>query len=130
MTDPIADMITRIRNGQRAFLSFVHSPSSKLRLSILASLESEGYIKGFKQVKDKSGKDSIKIELKYHDGQAVISKIDKLSKPGRRIYSSIASLKKYYNGLGVVIISTSKGVMTDHEARMNNLGGELICSVF
>lgn len=130
MTDPISDMLTRIRNGQRAFLSFVNSPSSKLRLSVLESLKSEGFIKDYKTSKDDTGKVNIKIELKYYKGKPVISKLAKMSKPGRRVYSSISSMPKYSNGLGVIIVSTSKGVMTDFEARQKNLGGELICSVF
>jgi small subunit ribosomal protein S8 len=129
MTDPIADMITRIRNGQQAKLFAVESPFSGLRQSILEVLKREGYIRDFTKVEE-NNKAVLKIELKYLNGTPVISKIKKISKPGLRIYSSISDLKKVFNGLGISIISTSKGVLSDHEARQLNVGGEVLVEVF
>ncbi|MCE3232118.1 MAG: rpsH [Rickettsiaceae bacterium] len=129
MTDPLADMLTRIRNGQQAKLFAVDSPCSTLRESVLEVLKREGYIKDFKKVVD-GKKASLKIELKYLDGEAVIKEIGRISKPGRRVYSKLADLKKVYNGLGVLIISTPKGVLSDYEARQQNVGGEELCYVF
>lgn len=135
MTDTLGDMLTRIRNGQMARLVTVSSPSSKLRVGVLEVLKREGYIAGFnEESEDDSGNSSsfkkLSIELKYVEGQSVIREIKKISKPGRRVYSSIEDLKKYYNGLGIAILSTSKGIMSDYEARLQNVGGEILCSVF
>lgn len=130
MTDPLADMLTRIRNGQQAKLYTVDSPFSGLRASVLEVLKREGYIRDFKKIEDKDGKPSLKIELKYLDGEAVIKNLDKASKPGRRVYSKISDLQKVYNGLGISILTTSKGVLSDHEARQQNVGGEVLCYVF
>ncbi len=130
MTDPLADMLTRIRNGQQAKLYSVESPYSDLRFSVLEVLKSEGYITDFEKVDGKDGHPAISIVLKYHEGKGVISVLKKISKPGRRVYSKIKDLQQFYNGLGVVILSTSKGVMADHEARKENLGGEVLCNVF
>lgn len=130
MTDPIADMITRIRNGQQSRLSYVSAPFSKLRLGVLEVLKSEGYIRSFEKVSNNDGWPSLKIELKYLYGEPVIKKISKVSKSGKRHYSSIGDLPKYYNGLGIFIVSTSKGIMSDYEAKVQNVGGEVLCSVF
>jgi small subunit ribosomal protein S8 len=130
MTDTLADMLTRIRNGQSANLFTVTSPYSKLRENVLDVLKREGYIRDYHKIANDNNKAELKIELKYVDGVAVIKEISKISKPGRRQYSKIADLKKFYNGLGIAILSTPKGVMSDYEARQNNVGGEVLCSVF
>lgn len=131
MTDPLADMLTRIRNGQNARLSVVSSPYSKLRADVLEALKEEGYIRGYTQVANDNGaKPELKIELKYINGVPVIKELKRISKPGRRCYSQISSLEKYYNGLGVVILTTPKGVMSDYKARLNNVGGEVLFCVF
>lgn len=130
MNDPIADMITRIRNGQRAFLPKVTAPSSKKLASICDALQREGYIRGY-NVKDiGSNKKELHIELKYFEGQPVIKEIKRVSKCGRRRYSSMEAMPKVRNGLGVNILSTSKGVLSDFEARQQHVGGEILCSVF
>ena len=129
MTDTLADMLTRIRNGQNANLFTVTSPYSKLRENVLDVLKREGYIRDYQKLAN-DNKPELKIELKYMDGIAVIKEINKVSKPGRRQYSKIADLPKYFNGLGIAILSTPKGVMSDYEARQNNVGGEVLCTVF
>lgn len=130
MTDSLADMLTRIRNGQRAKLAYVTSPLSKLRISVLEVLKKEGYIREYSTEIGADNKQQLKIELKYVEGQPVIREITRVSKPGRRIYSPIEALQKFYNGLGVAIVSTSKGVMSDYDARLANVGGEVLCVVF
>jgi small subunit ribosomal protein S8 len=130
MSDPLGDMLTRIRNGQRARLSDVDSPASRLRAHVLDVLKREGYIRGYTQRESSNGQVELKIELKYHDGDPVIQKILRISKPGRRVYASIKSLPKVYNGLGISILSTPRGVMSDGEARAANVGGEVLCEVF
>ncbi len=130
MSDPLGDMLTRIRNGQRASKSDVLSPASKLRGNVLEVLKREGYIRGFKQSELKPGIREIKIELKYHDGAPVIREIRRVSKPGRRVYSKIRDLPRVYNGLGISILSTPQGVLSDSEARAANVGGEVLCMVF
>ncbi len=130
LTDPIADMLTRIRNGQMSKLVHVNCPSSKMKLRVLDVLAREGYIRGYKVEKISECKSEIKIELKYISGSPVIKKITKISKPGRRVYTKLEDMKKISNGLGIAIVSTSKGVLSDHEARSINVGGEVICSVF
>ncbi|MEE2968769.1 MAG: 30S ribosomal protein S8 [Pseudomonadota bacterium] len=130
MSDPLGDMLTRIRNGQRASKSDVLSPASKLRGNVLEVLKREGYIRGFKQSELKPGISEIKIELKYHDGAPVIREIRRVSKPGRRVYSKIRDLPRVYNGLGISILSTPQGVLSDSEARAANVGGEVLCMVF
>ncbi|WP_138379512.1 30S ribosomal protein S8 [Luteithermobacter gelatinilyticus] len=130
MNDPLADMLTRIRNGQRANKKVVSSPASKMRQRILDVLEREGYIRGYTRTGDETGKPEITIELKYHEGQPVIQEIRRVSKPGRRVYSSVADLPRVRNGLGISIVSTPKGVLSDAEARAENVGGEIICTVF
>jgi small subunit ribosomal protein S8 len=130
MTDPIGDMLTRIRNGQRAKKAQVNSPASKLRARLLDVLQREGYIRGYTKFEMDSGKPELQIELKYHEGEPVIREISRVSKPGRRVYSSIKDLPTIYNGLGISILSTPQGVMSDSEARLANVGGEVLCRVF
>ena len=130
MTDPIGDMLTRIRNGQRAKKAQVNSPASKLRARLLDVLQREGYIRGYTKFEMDSGKPELQIELKYHEGEPVIREISRVSKPGRRVYSSIKDLPTFYNGLGISILSTPQGVMSDSEARLANVGGEVLCRVF
>ena len=130
LSDPLGDLLTRIRNGQRAGHATVSSPASKLRANVLAVLKREGYIRDF-QVKDlDDGKANLDIELKYYEGEGVIRTIQRVSKPGRRVYSKIDDLKPVRNGLGIAILSTPSGVMSDHEARQRNVGGEVLCQVF
>ena len=128
--DPIGDMLTRIRNGQMRSLSSVLIPSSNFRKNILEILKKEGYIKDFFIEKSENNKISLKINLKYYEGDPVIKEIKRISKPGRRVYSRATSIPKVMNGLGLAILSTPKGVMSDAEARKNNVGGEIICRVF
>lgn len=130
MTDPIGDLLTRIRNGQRASKSAVTSPSSKLRVNVLDVLKREGYIRGYQTEQIRPGINQVRIELKYHEGAPVIRHIQRVSKPGRRVYSKIRDLPRVYNGLGISILSTPNGVMSDSEARAANVGGEVICDVF
>mgnify|MGYP000741757326 CR=1 FL=1 len=127
-TDPIADMLTRIRNGQKSKLLSVSMPLSKLKLAVLNVLKAEGFIADFKGQADTR---SIEVSLKYSRlGDPGIREIHKVSKPGRRVYSGPSSLKEYYNNMGIYILSTSKGVISDREARKLNVGGEVICKVF
>ena len=129
LIDPIGDMFTRIRNGQMRNLDTIVAPHSKFRINILEILKIEGYINNY-YVDKKDNKQSLKIDLKYYEGLPVIKEIKRISKPGRRVYSRALSIPKIQNGLGLAILSTSKGVMSDAEARKNNLGGEIICRVF
>jgi small subunit ribosomal protein S8 len=130
MSDPLGDLLTRIRNGQRARKSSVSSPSSRLRTNVLEVLKREGYIRDFAWQEVSPGINELRIELKYHEGKPVIREISRVSKPGRRVYSKIKDLPKVYNGLGISILSTPKGVMSDNEARAANLCGEVLCRVF
>jgi len=130
MSDPLGDMLTRIRNGQRARQAVVASPASKFRANVLEVLKREGYIRGFTSEHVRSGVAEIKIELKYVDGEPVIREIARVSKPGRRIYSGIVDLPRFYNGLGIAILSTPRGVMSENEARAEKVGGEVLCQVF
>ena len=130
LTDLLADTLTRIRNGQSAKLAFVLAPLSKLGVAVLEVLKKEGYIRDYSSEEIRPNVSMTKIELKYLHNIPAIKKIDRVSKPGRRVYSSIGKLNKYYNGLGVYILSTSRGVMSDHEARAANIGGEILCRVF
>jgi len=129
INDPLGDLLTRIRNAQMRSKSKVSSPSSKLRESVLEVLKSEGYIRGYAVV-ERAGRSEIEIELKYFDGEPVIREIERISKPGRRVYTSVRNLPRINNGLGVAIVSTPKGVMADHAARDANVGGEILCTVF
>lgn len=128
MTDPLGDMLSRIRNAQRAGMSNVQCPASKLRANVLDVLKREGYIRDYSSSGD--GSVELKIELKYHEGAPVIREISRISKPGRRVYSKIADLPRVYNGLGISILSTPRGVMSDSEARAANVGGEVLCRVY
>lgn len=130
MTDPIANMIAALKNGQLAEKSSISVPSSKLKKSILKVLADEGYVANFEDAKDENGHPVIKINLKYHEGQPVIRQIKRISKPGRRVYAQIGKMPNVHNGLGIIIVSTSKGVMSDFDARQAKIGGELLCSVF
>jgi small subunit ribosomal protein S8 len=129
MTDPLGDLLSRIRNAQMRNKSKVSSPSSRLRESVLEVLKNEGYIRGF-SVTEREGRSELEIELKYFDGAPVIREIERVSKPGRRVYTSVKNLPRINNGLGVAIVSTPKGVMADHDARDANVGGEILCTVF
>ena len=129
MSDPLGDLLTRIRNGQRARKPNVSSPASKLRANVLEVLKREGYIRHYTVDQSNVG-GSITIELKYHEGSPVIREIHRISKPGRRVYSKIADLPRYYNGLGISILSTPRGVMSENDARSANVGGEVLCRVF
>ena len=128
--DPIGDMLTRIRNAQMRSLSSVKIPASKVRAKILEVLKKEGYISDYKLSNDKKEKNSLNVDLKYDNGNPVIKEIKRVSKPGRRIYAKADSIPTIQNGLGVAIVSTSKGIMSDNEARNQNIGGEIICRVF
>ena len=129
LTDPIGDMIARIKNAQVRNHKKVDLPSSKFKIKILDILKAEGFIIDYK-ISDENNKSTIKVDLKYHSGNPVISTFQRVSKPGRRIFSSAESLPKINNGLGIAIVSTPKGVMTDIDARKQRLGGEIICKVF
>lgn len=130
MTDPIGDMLTRIRNAQMRNKTSVIAPASKLRERVLQVLVDEGYIRGFSRTDLGDGKGEITIELKYFDGSPVIRRLERVSKPGRRVYASVRNIPTVNNGLGVSILSTPKGVMADHQAREENVGGEVLCQVF
>ena len=130
MSDTLGDMLTRIRNGQTANKSVVDAPASRFRGNVLDVLKREGYIRNFSKVEKRPGINEFKIELKYYDGKPVISEIKRVSTPGRRVYSSIDDLPKTYNGLGISILSTPRGVMSDNEARAAHVGGEVLCQVF
>jgi small subunit ribosomal protein S8 len=130
MSDPLGDMLTRIRNAQRAHKNVVRTPASKIRSNVLEVLQREGYIRGYTREEVRPGVSELAIELKYVDGEPVIREIDRVSKPGRRVYSRISDLPRIYNGLGIAILSTPRGVMSDNEARAANVGGEVLCRVF
>ena len=129
-SDPIGDMLTRIRNGQKARKSAVVAPASVLRENVLEVLKQEGYIRGYSRESLSEGIAQIKIELKYYENEPVIHTIDRVSKPGRRVYAKIRDLKPITNGLGTVILSTPRGVLSDGKARELNVGGEVLCNVF
>ena len=130
MTDPLGDLMTRIRNAQTRGRTSVKTPASSLRKRVLDVLQAEGYIRGYSQAEFATGKNEFEIELKYSDGEPVIREIQRVSKPGRRVYSSVKNIPTIHNGLGISILSTPKGVMADHEARDQNVGGEVLCRVF
>jgi small subunit ribosomal protein S8 len=130
MSDPLGDMLTRIRNGQMASKSAIKAPASKLRANVLEVLRREGYIRGFETVDLGGGKSELSIELKYHNGEPVIRELRRVSKPGRRIYKGVNDLPSVYNGLGIAIVSTPRGVLSDAEAREARVGGEVLCTVF
>ncbi len=130
MTDPLGDMLTRIRNAQMRHKTMVTTPASKMRARVLDVLQEEGFIRGYAEVEYGDGRAQFEIELKYFEGEPVIKELKRVSKPGRRVYSSVKSLPTVANGLGVAILSTPKGVMSDSRARDENVGGEVLCSVF
>ena len=130
MNDPLGDMLTRIRNAQMRRKGKVMTPGSRLRAPVLEVLQQEGYIRGYSQTEFGNGRTEFEIELKYHEGQPVIRQIERVSKPGRRVYSAVDAMPRVANGLGITIISTPKGVMADHSAREQNVGGEVLCRVF
>jgi small subunit ribosomal protein S8 len=130
MTDPLGDMLTRIRNAQMRKSSKVSTPGSSLRKHVLDVLQSEGYIRGYSQTDFDNGRSEFEIELKYYDGEPVIRDVERVSRPGRRVYVSVKNIPRVANGLGVSILSTPKGVMSDAEARDQNVGGEVLCRVF
>ncbi|MEM7023384.1 MAG: 30S ribosomal protein S8 [Pseudomonadota bacterium] len=128
LSDPLGDMLTRIRNGQSANKTAIKSPASRLRKNVLEVLQREGYIRGYEQEAD--GHQELSIELKYHNGSPVIRELKRVSKPGRRVYSGVKELPLVYNGLGIAIVSTPRGVLSDSEARDAHVGGEILCTVF
>ena len=130
ITDPIGDLLTRIRNGQLRGLSKIQSPNSKLRTRLLDVLAAEGFIRGYAEVEHKGGKRELEIELKYHEGRPVIRELKRVSTPGRRVYAGVEELKPHRQGLGLSIVSTPQGLMTDNDAREKNVGGEVLCQVF
>ncbi len=131
ITDPIGDLLSRLRNGQMRRASSVRSPNSRLRIRLLDVLQDEGFIRGYAEVEFKdSGRKELEIELKYHEGRPVIRELKRVSTPGRRVYASVKDLKPHRQGLGVSIVSTPQGVMTDSTAREKNVGGEVLCQVF
>jgi small subunit ribosomal protein S8 len=130
LSDPLGDMLTRIRNAYGRKKNTVSTPASRLRARVLEVLKAEGYIRDYSQTEFDNGKSEIEIELKYYEGAPVIRDIVRVSKPGRRVYVSVKSIPQVANGLGIAILSTPKGVMADHEAREQNVGGELLCQVF
>ncbi len=130
MTDPLGDMLTRIRNAQLRKKGKVSTPGSRLRATVLDVLEQEGYIRGYSTTDHGNGRTEFDIELKYFDNAPVIKMIERVSRPGRRVYAAVDALPRVANGLGITIVSTPKGVMADHSARENNVGGEVLCKVF
>ena len=130
LVDPISDMITRIRNAQMRFSQKVKIPGSKMRERILDVLKKEGFISDYKILSDESNKPSLHVDLKYNNGLPVIREISRISKPGRRVYVKAETIPRIQNGLGLAIVSTSKGIMSDNEARTQKIGGEIICKVF
>jgi small subunit ribosomal protein S8 len=130
MNDPLGDLLTRIRNAQERRRPKVVSPASNLRVRVLDVLVDEGYIRGYSRVDHKNGQSELEIELKYSNGQPAIREIKRISKPGRRVYKAVRDLATVANGLGVAILSTPKGVMSDSRAREENVGGEILCNVF
>ena len=130
VNDPIGDMLTRIRNASMRGKSTVRTPASKIRRWVLDVLKAEGYIRGYEEVKTERGLDEIEISLKYFDGQSVIRELRRVSTPGRRVYSGVQEIPQVRQGLGIAIVSTPKGVMSDAQARAANVGGEVLCRVF
>ncbi len=128
--DALSDMLARIKNAHRARKSFTSCYKSKLNTNVLSVLKDEGYIRDFKDIEIRKGINNIQIDLKYYNGNPVIKNIKRVSKPGIRVYSKISDLPKIYGGLGISILSTPKGVMSDNKARKNNVGGEILCEVF
>ena len=130
INDPIGDLLARIRNGQMRGLAKVSTPASSLRARLLDVLKLEGFIRGYAEVEMKGRPREFEIELKYHEGRPVIRELKRISTPGRRVYNSVGELKPYRGGLGISIVSTPQGVMSDSDARAKNVGGEVLCRVF
>lgn len=130
MSDPLGDMLTRIRNAQNRKLSVVSAPASSLRAGVLEVLRKEGFIRGYERKEIRAGIAELRIELKYYEGQPVIRSIKRVSRPGRRVYSKIKDLARPNNGLGIAVLSTPRGVMSDNDAREANVGGEVLCQIF
>lgn len=130
MSDPLGDMLTRIRNGQMAGKSVIECPHSKLRENVCKVLADEGFIRAYSKDAQENNKAVLMIELKYAEGRGVIREIGRVSTPGRRVYKNVKDMPRFYNGLGVLIVSTPQGLMTDHKARVANVGGEVLCQVF
>ena len=130
MNDPLGDMLTRIRNGQMAGKTSIECPHSRLHENVCAVLKDEGFIREFKMESREINKKVLSIELKYAEGQGVIRKINRVSKPGRRVYTNVKTMPRFYNGLGILVVSTPQGVMADYKARAANVGGEVLCQVF
>jgi small subunit ribosomal protein S8 len=130
ISDPIGDLLTRIRNGQLRGMAKIKSPNSRQRVRVLEVLQTEGFIRGYAEVEFKGGRRELEIELKYHEGKPVIRELKRVSTPGRRVYAGVTDLKPHRNGLGLSIVSTPQGVMTDSSARDKNVGGEVLCHVF
>jgi small subunit ribosomal protein S8 len=130
MTDPLGDMLARIRNGHMRRKSQIQCPASKLKENVLAVLKREGYIRDYRRDDALPAKPQLTIELKHYEGEPVIREIGRVSKPGRRVYAGVSDMPRVFGGLGITIMSTPKGVMTDHEARVANVGGEVLCKVF
>ncbi len=130
MSDPLGDMLTRVRNGQQAGKEIVECPYSKIRENVCKVLADEGYIRGHTVESLEGNKKVLKIQLKYAEGRGVIRQIDRVSKPGRRVYSNVKTMPRFFNGLGILVVSTPRGVMADHKAREANVGGEVLCQVF
>jgi len=130
MSDPLGDMLARIKNGQMAAKSVIECPFSKLRENVCKVLVEEGFIRAYKTQDLENNKKNLLIELKYAEGRGAIRQLDRVSKPGRRVYKSMKDMPRFYNGLGILIVSTPRGVMADHQARAANVGGEVLCQVF
>ena len=130
MNDPLGDMLTRIRNAQMRRKNKVKTPGSRLRANVLDVLRNEGYIRDYSSTDFGNGRTEFEIELKYYEGEPVIRTIERVSKPGRRVYAAVSNMPRVANGLGITIVSTPKGVMADHVAREQNVGGEVLCRVF
>ena len=130
INDPVGDLLSRIRNGQMRGLSKIATPASKMRGRLLDVLKNEGFIRGYAEVEEKGKPRQFEVELKYHEGRPVIRELTRISKPGRRVYNSVDELKPYRGGLGISIVSTPQGVMSDADAREKNVGGEVLCQVF
>jgi len=130
ITDTLGDMLTRIRNGQMAGIPVVSCPASMFRKRVLEAMQREGYIRGFTEVQKGAAQATLEIELKYHEGSGAIKKIERISTPGRRVYAGIKDLGRVFNGLGISILSTPRGVLSDNEARAQNVGGEVLCRIF
>ncbi len=130
MSDPLGDMLTRVRNGQQAEKVIVECPFSKLRENVCAVLKDEGFIRGYKVEELEGNKKNLQIQLKYAEGEGVIRQINRVSKPGRRVYTNVKTMPRFYNGLGILVVSTPQGIMADHKARAANVGGEILCRVF